>query len=138
MIRCSRRCAGRALAGVLILALPGGPALADGALVVGMPTGGLRKGFAYGYSYNKAVSAEAIDEATAMCREQAKKNELDPAICTTVQTFSKSCVAFAMDPVNRWAGWSIAPNQRAAERDAIAACRKGAKACKLADAGCDK
>lgn len=134
----SRRGTALVMAGVLTAILIGLPAAAEGVLVVGVPSDGLRQGFAYGYAHSKATTAEATEEATRICREQVQKNDLDPGICTIVQSFSKSCVAVAMDTVNRWAGWSIAPNQRTAERDAIAACRKGGKACKLADAGCDK
>jgi hypothetical protein len=111
--------------------------MAEGALVVGVPAKGLRDGFAFGYVFDRKAPEEAVDDAMKICHDEAEKVSLPHDICKLVDTFTSKCVAVAMDPVNKWAGWAIAPDKKAAERQALANCRKGAKACKLHQSDCD-
>lgn len=128
--------AARGLAVLLVMAMAS-PARSEGALWVGVPPDGLRNGFAYGYETRKATTDDAINSARQSCEEQAKKNGLDPGNCRQVATFKGRCVAVAMDPVNRWAGWSIAGTLEEARSGALAECAKGANACRVDNSACD-
>jgi len=123
-------------AAVLLVMATAFPALADGALWVGVPPDGLRNGFAYGYDTGKTPEA-AIASARQSCQEQATRNGLDPGNCRQIDTFKGRCVAVAMDPVNRWAGWSVSGTLEQARSDALAECSKGASACRIDNSACD-
>ncbi len=114
------------------------PVAAEGALWVGVPPDGLRNGFAYGYDTGQPTPDAASQSARESCVSQASRFGLDPAICKLVTGFTKQCVAVAMDPVNRWAGWAIAPTLEEAQRQAVAKCGEGAQACRLDNSACDQ
>ncbi len=122
---------------VLLVVATASPALSEGALWVGVPPDGLRNGFAYGYDTGKATTDAAIASARQSCQEQARKNGLEPGNCRQIGTFKARCVAVAMDPVNRWAGWSIAGTLEEARSGALAECAKGANACRIDNSACD-
>lgn len=111
---------------------------AEGALWVGVPPDGLRNGFAYGYDTGQPTPEAASQSARESCVNQASRFGLDPAICKLVTGFTRQCVAVAMDPVNRWAGWAIAPSLEEAQRQAVAKCAEGAQACRLDNSACDQ
>jgi Domain of unknown function (DUF4189) len=112
-------------------------AVADGALVVGVPANGLRAGFAYSETTNADTPTKAIEDSIAGCREGATKQNLDGSLCKLVESFKDKCVAIAMDATNKWAGWAVLPRKDAAEKAALANCRKGGSACKIYESACD-
>ena len=122
---------------VLLVMATASPAFSEGALWVGVPPDGLRNGFAYGYDTGKPTTDDAIASARQSCQEQATKNGLEPGNCRQIGTFKGRCVAVAMDPVNRWAGWSIAGTLEQARSGALAECAKGANACRIDNSACD-
>jgi|SoiMetStandDraft_2_1073263.scaffolds.fasta_scaffold570936_1 hypothetical protein len=130
---------GRSCATAVALVISAATAAADGALVVGVPPGGLRAGFAHGRTWNYDTSAEAIKRAFAICREEAQQQGFAPSQCKLVESFARKCAAVAMDMTNYWAGWAVSPGRDAAEQAALANCRRGGSNCKLHDEGkgCD-
>ena len=110
---------------------------ADGALVVGVPEGGLRDGFAYGRAIG-GTAAETTGRAFDICRQQAQKQGFDEKRCVLITTFKSDCVAVAMDTNERWAGWAVAANQENAERTALATCAQGAGGCRIHSLDCDR
>jgi hypothetical protein len=120
-------------------------AAADGALAVGVPKDVAKQGFAYAYSTDKADSDAARAEALETCRKPGdNKSETARGLCSVVGTFTKQCVAVAMDPVNGTpgVGWAIAYSLKAAESQAIARCQATAGAdrrgyCKVDHSRCE-
>jgi len=124
------------VSGVATSALSG-RAGADGALVVGVPEGGLRDGFAYGRAIGGS-SQDVRERAFAICREQARQQGFSDTRCNLIEAFKDKCVAVAMDSGERWAGWAVAAHKAAAEQGALGRCREGARGCRLHSIDCDK
>lgn len=123
---------------VVAVSTAAAPAVADGALFVGIPPGGLRSGFAYGLSYDHENVQNATNGALERCRKETQQHRLDPATqCQLIGTFKNRCAVIAMDVQNRWAGWAIADRREDAAESALANCAVGGSACKVTDANCD-
>jgi hypothetical protein len=120
-------------------------AAADGALAVGVPKDVAKQGFAYAYSADKPDSDAARAEALATCRKPGdNKSDAARALCSVIGTFTKQCVAVAMDPAagTPGVGWTIAYSLKAAEAGAIAQCQATAGAgrrgyCKVDHSRCE-
>src|ERR1700744_674293 len=120
-------------------------AAADGARPVGVPKDVAKQGFAYAYSTDKPDSNAARAEALDTCRKPGdNKSETARGLCSVVGTFTKQCVAVAMDPASGTpgVGWAIAYSLKAAESAAIAQCRATAGAdrrsyCKVDHSRCE-
>jgi hypothetical protein len=129
----------RYLAGASLLALwpISIAANADGALVVGVPDGGLRHGFAYGRAIG-GTETEVTQRAFRICREQAQKQGFDVGKCILHAVFRGGCVAVAMDIDERWAGWAVFVDRAGAERAALDNCAEGANGCRIHSLDCDQ
>ena len=101
------------------------PAMAEGALAIGMPAGDPSKGF----RHSKVVNNEdAAAEAMKDCH--AARNPKTGQACKLIGTFRDQCAAVAVngDVVNQEskplvaAGWAIAPDSTSAISHAIAQC----------------
>jgi Domain of unknown function (DUF4189) len=119
-------------------------ALAEGALAVGVPAGGLIKGYAIGFALNYKSEAETRKGAIDACKRTKGSNTAAMAQCAVVATFHNQCASSAMDPANGTpgAGWGVADTQKAADEKALARCRETAGAdrrgfCKVLDQHCD-
>ncbi|MFY9693566.1 MAG: DUF4189 domain-containing protein [Xanthobacteraceae bacterium] len=134
----------------LVAALFGGAAmtchaaLAVGALAVGVPAGGVVKGYAIGFSLNAKTEDDAHQAAVAACKKTTGSNAAAMAQCAVVTTFRNQCASSAMDPANGTpgAGWGVGGTQKAADEQALERCRETAGAdrrgfCKVLDHHCD-
>ncbi len=118
--------------------------LAEGALAVGVPAGGVVRGYAIGFALNAKSEAEARKVAIIACKKTKGSNAAAMAQCAVVVTFHNQCASSAMDPANGTpgAGWGVADTQQAADEKALARCRETAGAdrrgfCKVLDHHCD-
>lgn len=134
--------AGLLLATVAVLVCAG-KARADGALAIGLPSDVAEQGFASGYSYNAGNIAAARETALEYCHK-APTNDRTRALCSIVETYTRKCVAVAMDPKpgTPGVGWSVAENKLTAESEALARCAATAgagrrEACKVSNSNCD-
>lgn len=126
------------------MALGAGVARADGAIAVGLPQDVAKDGVAIGTSWNYAnpdgANARAMQECLSFQDAPADTRKL----CRIVQTFSRECVAVAIDPEagTPGVGWSVAATQPTAEDTAILNCRNTAgperqEHCKVTVSHCD-
>jgi Domain of unknown function (DUF4189) len=120
------------------------PAVADGALAIGIPRDVAEDGFAYGYSTSKRTAAEARDIALDYCRTAQAASRAARKLCYLIANFRGECVAVAMDPKDNTpgVGWAIAVDKATAEERAMAFCRATAgedrrEFCKIDAAACD-
>jgi hypothetical protein len=129
----------------LIVALPAS-AIAAGAIAVGQPDDIARGGFTYGFAYDRTDEQTARQDALEQCRstKDAAQDAKLRSLCTVVQTFSRQCIAVAMDPRNGTpgVGWAIADELRDAEAQAMEKCRQTdgselAAGCVVDNSGCD-
>jgi hypothetical protein len=129
--------------GLATLPWPGTSAVADGALVVGMPGNNPSNGFRYASNSDKSAE-DARADAMARCR--ASKYPNTGKACKLIEIFTNECASVAFngnaDTPSSAVGWSIAPDSRTANREAMAKCdamRHGeGRACHLdGDATCD-
>jgi uncharacterized protein DUF4189 len=116
--------------------------LAHGAIAIGLPPDVAKTGIAFGLTRNHLSQTEADELALARCREY-KEAPGAAALCRIYQSFSRQCVAVALDPqagTPGW-GWAMAPALPAAESQAMAMCRDTAGArgdyCEISLRGCD-
>ena len=121
-----------------------GPARADGALVLGIPTDIANDGFSYGYRVNAPSPKEARDTAFDACRNNKIAPESARSLCTMVANFRNECVAIAMDPKDGTPGYgvAIAADKATAEDRALGFCRATAgkrrqEFCKIDALACD-
>jgi hypothetical protein len=129
--------------GLLALALPG-PAVAEGALAIGLPSDVAKDGIALGWNTNSPTAAEARQKALAGCRDVKNSTDAARALCKIVGTFHDQCVAGAEDPDagTPGVGWAVAADKNAAEQQALAMCQAKSPparraACKVMTSGCD-
>lgn len=113
-------------------------ARSEGALAVGIPDGGMHKGFAYAYRLNAASAEDARKEALAACREAAEQKKVPPGKCRIVESFKTGCVAVAPDTKGQWAGWAVAKDEKTARTRALGRCKTGGISCAVAAAECEK
>jgi len=109
--------------------------LADGALAVAIPAGGLRESFAFGRAIG---GTDASERAMAICVREAEQRGMNGALCKVVEKFRGACISLALDPVSRWAGWSVAESAEKAASEALRKCGEGAPACKTHSTECDR
>ena len=145
MQRVSLRPFAQVLAFVLIaVALLSGPAVAEGALAIGLPKDVTKDGIALGWHTNAPTAAEARQKALAGCRDVKNSTEAARSLCKIVGTFHDQCVAGAEDPDpgTPGVGWAVAADKKNAEQQAFAMCQAKSPparraACKVMTSGCD-
>ena len=120
------------------------PAVAEGALAIGLPNDVTKDGIALGWNTNSPTAAEARQKALASCRDVKVSTEAARSLCTIVGTFHDQCVAGAEDPDpgTPGVGWAVAADKKTAEQQALAMCQAKSPparraACKVMTAGCD-
>jgi len=130
--------------GFLALALLPGPAVAEGALAIGLPSDVAKDGIALGWNTNSPTAAEARQRALAGCRDVKNSTEAARSLCKIVGTFHDQCVAGAEDPDagTPGVGWAVAADKKTAEQQALAMCQTKSPparraACKVMTSGCD-
>jgi hypothetical protein len=126
------------LLAAMLLAPLQAPAFAEGAIAIGVPEGGLREGFAFGWRVGATNASTAEEGALEICREQARKFGVPPARCRIESSFRKRCVSVAFDGKERWAGWAVADSRDEAIANALKRCAEGAGGCKTFDTDCDQ
>ena len=131
------------VAAAVVLLAPAA-ALADGAVVLGIPGDVAADGVSYGYRVNAPNRKEARDTAFEACRNNKVAPESARKLCTMVADFRNECVAIAMDPKNGTpgVGVAIAADRETAEDRAIGFCRATAgksrqEFCKIDAVACD-
>jgi len=136
--------------GVLALTAPL-PALAWGALAVGVPNNVAKDGFAYGINSNAPTEEVARATALSTCRgteanAQVHSPSSDPAkaLCTVVTSFQHQCAVVAEDPAagTPGIGWAVAASLDVATQQAMDNCKATAGAtrqqfCKRDAYNCD-
>jgi hypothetical protein len=130
--------------GVLAVALLPGPAVAEGALAIGLPGDVAKDGIALGWNTNSPTAAEARQRALTGCRDVKNSTEAARSLCKIVGTFHDQCVAGAEDPDpgTPGVGWAVAADKKTAEQQALAMCQTKSPparraACKVMTSGCD-
>ncbi|HTC05611.1 MAG TPA: DUF4189 domain-containing protein [Xanthobacteraceae bacterium] len=115
---------------------------ADGALAIALPPDVVKQGFAYGYVTDYPDVNQADAQALKKCRDTTIEG-VRP-LCAVIQDFKNQCVAVAMDPQagTPGVGWSVAPDSRAAEAEALSKCEETAgpgrrAACAIDHSSCD-
>jgi Domain of unknown function (DUF4189) len=119
-----RHCAAGAVIG-LAAALWSQPGITAGAIAIGIPPGGIAKGFAGGHSLNAADMASARDGAVNGCHKSTGASAAAQSACAVVATFKDQCYAIALDPKDGTpgAGWAVAETQALADEEALQQCR---------------
>lgn len=118
------------------------PAEAELALAVGRPPNVTTQGFVYGWGSTPAEALNYCRGADVDNSSEAQKR------CTVIGIFRSQCFAVAVngrahgdDPGSTGVGWSIAPDRRTAESDALEQCeamRQGTRApCYIQTVKCD-
>ncbi len=130
--------------GFLAVALSPHPAVAEGALAIGLPSDVAKDGIALGWNTNSPTAAEARQRALAGCRDVKNSTEAARSLCKIVGTFHDQCVAGAEDPDagTPGVGWAVAADKKTAEQQALAMCQTKSPparraACKVMTSGCD-
>ena len=133
-----------ALTASAVFLLAPAAALADGAIVLGIPGDVAGEGFSYGYRVNAPNRKEARDTAFEACRSNKVAPESARKLCTMVADFRNECVAIAMDPKDGTpgVGVAIAADRETAEDRALGFCRATAgknrqEFCKVDAVACD-
>jgi hypothetical protein len=101
------------------------PSGAAGAIAIGIPPGGIIKGFAGGHSLNAADMASAREGAVNGCHKSTGASDAAKKACSVVASFKDECYAIALDPKDGTpgAGWAIAETQAIADDEAVQQCR---------------
>jgi Domain of unknown function (DUF4189) len=101
------------------------PSIAAGAIAIGIPPGGVVKGFAGGHSLNAPDMASARVGAVNGCNKSTGASDAAKKACAVVASFKDECYAIALDPKDGTpgAGWAIAETQALADDEAVAQCR---------------
>lgn len=113
------------------------PVRGEGALAIGIPDGGLRAGFAYGWALHRSTAREAEQRALEICREQAEKYGVPPSRCKITESFAKKCVAIALDVRDFSAGWATSERKQDADTEALRRCAENGRSCKIHNSDCD-
>ena len=102
--------------GLIAVALLPGPAVAEGALAIGLPNDVTKDGIALGWNTNSPTAAEARQRALAGCRDVKNSTDAARSLCTIVGTFHNQCVAGAEDPDpgTPGVGWAVAADKKTA------------------------
>jgi hypothetical protein len=101
------------------------PSTAAGAVAIGIPPGGIVKGFAGGHSLNAADMASARSGAVDGCHKSTGASDAAKKACAVVASFKDECYSIALDPKDGTpgAGWAIAETQAIADDEAIQQCK---------------
>ena len=119
------------------------PSVADGAIAVGIPAGGVAKGFAVGTTTDAADTQGARTQAMNNCQNGKNAPDAAKKACGVVASFKDQCFSLATDPKDGTpgAGWAVADTVDAADKQALQQCRNtaGPRAgfCNVANRGCD-
>ena len=132
----------RILCALLLITIGWTPALAEGAVAVGLSGNLAKNGVAIGVSADFSTSSAAQQDALSQCKSGAAATKTR-ATCAVVQTFSNKCAAFATDPKPGTSGfgWAVAVTGKQAawtarnRCNATAGLRRGA--CGVAAVTCD-
>ncbi len=119
------------------------PALAEGAVALGLPKDVAAEGLSTGMS-SDYPRGSAGRVALRMCRNIPDSPESRRRLCRVVAVFQGRCAAVAMDPRDGtpgW-GWGLGATRKQAEAVALAGCRKTAgpdrqAACTISLQQCD-
>lgn len=119
-----RQCASGAVIGLATI-LWSQPGIAAGAVAIGIPPGGIAKGFAGGHSLGATDMASAREAAVDGCRKSTGASDAAKKACAVVASFKDECYAIALDPKDGTpgAGWAIAETQALADQEAVQQCR---------------
>ena len=125
----------KALSLVLVVGLSAlfgsAPAMAYGALAVGVPADVANQGFAYGMNVDSTTEDAARDAAMSSCKgtnatsvQVSQASSPAQALCTLVTTFHHQCAVVAEDPAagTPGVGWAVAPTLEDATKQAIDNC----------------
>jgi hypothetical protein len=120
------------------------PALAEGAVAVGMPADVVKEGVAFGWVINSRTRQDAEREALKQCHDFKDAPKSTRALCAVMRTFKNECFAIALDPEpgTPGVGWAVLPSKAAADSKAMADCRATAgrsreSFCKVTSSRCD-
>jgi hypothetical protein len=127
------------------------PAMAYGALAVGVPADVASQGFAYGMNADSPTEDAARDQAVGACNgtnanrvQHSQASSPAQALCTLVTTFQHQCAAVAEDPAagTPGVGWAVAPTLEVASKQALDNCMATAgesrtQFCKVDSYTCD-
>jgi hypothetical protein len=130
------------LCALLLLTVGWTPALAEGAVAVGLSSNVAKNGVAVGLSADFSTSSAAQRDALNRCKSGAAATKTR-AVCKVVQTFSNKCAAISTDPKpgTPGFGWAVAVTGKSAASiarsncNATAGARRGA--CGVAAVTCD-
>jgi hypothetical protein len=127
------------------------PAMAYGALAVGVPADVATQGFAYGMNGDSPTEDAARSQALTACNgtnpnrvQHSTASSPAQALCTLVTTFQHQCAAVAEDPAagTPGVGWAVAPTLAVASKQAMDNCMATAgesrkQFCKVDASSCD-
>jgi hypothetical protein len=101
------------------------PGFAAGAVAIGIPPGGIAKGFAGGHGINQPDMQAARTAAIDGCHKSTGASDAAKKACGVVASFKDECYAIALDPKDGTpgAGWAIAETQTLADDEAVQQCR---------------
>jgi hypothetical protein len=104
--------------------LGSGPALADGAVVLGRPADIAKTGVAIGIASNHRDNEAAYKAALNECRTNKDGSASAKSLCSLVAYFKDQCAAVAIDKKagTPGFGWSIGIDKATAQREALAHC----------------
>jgi hypothetical protein len=121
-----------------------GLAAADGAIAVGLPRSVAKEGVALGTSWNYPTPEGARARALQECLSFMDAPPDTRKLCKVLQTFTRECVAIAIDPAagTPGVGWAVAPTMDNAQSSALRRCQDTAGAsrrqfCKVTVTHCD-
>ncbi|MCW5679712.1 MAG: DUF4189 domain-containing protein [Xanthobacteraceae bacterium] len=137
----------RALFAALVLsvsAFASAPAMAEGAIAVGILDNNAARGYSAGWAVNQPNAEAARNLALQRCREEQNAPANVKAQCRIVSTFRNECVSVALDPKDGTpgAGWAVEPSRQSSDRAAASACERVAGRdrqgqCTLVRGACD-
>ena len=120
------------------------PALAEGAIAVGLSSNVAKSGVAAGAAGDLGTFADAQYAALQQCKNGRAANASTRALCSVVATFNNKCAAIAADPKpgTPGFGWAVSLTADAAAKWALNKCDATAgpdrrAACKVVTVTCD-
>jgi hypothetical protein len=105
--------------------LAAGPALAEGAVVLGRPADIAKAGVAIGIASNYDNNDSAYNNALEQCRANRDAPQSTKSLCALIAYFKDQCAAVAIDRKagTPGFGWSIGVTKASAQLEAMAVCK---------------